>query len=387
MQISQLMMLYTEPNFNQIWWKKISQPNRIRIVCFFAVRYNIKSFSESEHGNSRFCKSLFSTWQVSKRSEHENYLSTNILKTLYMYVGFNIPWTFFLSGRYHCGKFFNQLTDCMEQKTHTGKKSYTCQYCKKSFNYSFVCKQHERTHTGEKPYTCKHCKKSFSHSSAYKEHERTHTGEKPYTCKHCKKSFSQLSNCKQHERTHTGEKPYTCKQCKKSFSHSSHLRQHERSHTREKPYTCRHCKKSFSWLSSCKQHERTHTGEKPYACKHCNKSFSQSSNCKIHEERHARASSFKQKQHDQCSRSRKDLQESAGTVGDKKSCVLSSLTEENSSEVESLTCWICQKEFTSETCVMRHYDEHMRLKWRLHVYVTIISKCKYASFFHYAIKC
>ena len=238
----------------------------------------------------------------------------------------------------------------MEQKTHTGMKSYTCQYCKKSFSYSFVCKRHERTHTGEKP----------------------------YTCKHCKKSFSQLSNCKQHERTHTGEKPYTCQQCKKSFSHSSHLRQHERSHTGEKPYTCKHCKKSFSWLSSCKQHERTHTGEKPYACKHCKKSFSQSSNCKIHEERHARANSFKQKQHDQFLRWRKDLQEFAGTVGDKKSCMLSSLTEENSSEVESLTCWICQKEFTSEACVMRHYDEHMRLKWRL--YVTIISKCKYASF-------
>ena len=194
----------------------------------------------------------------------------------------------------------------MEQKTHTGMKSYTCKYCKKSFSNSFVCKRHERTHTREKPYRCKHCERSFSNSS----------------------------NCKRHERTHTGEKPYTCKQCKKSFSHSSNLRQHERTHTGEKPYTCRHCKKSFSQLS----------------------------NCKIHEERHARASSLKHKQHDQCLKSRRDLQESGATLGGKRSCVLSSLTEENSSQVESLTCWICQKEFSSEACVLRHYDEHMRLK-------------------------
>ena len=158
-------------------------------------------------------------------------------------------------------------------------------------------------------------------------------------------------------------KSYTCKYCKKSFSNSFDCKRHERIHTGEKPYPCNHCNKSFSNSFDCKRHERTHTGEKPYTCKHCKKSFSQLSNCKRHEERHARASSLKQKQHDQCWKPKRDLQESAATLGGKKSCVLPSLTKENSSgQVESLTCWICQKEFSSEACVMRHYDEHMRLK-------------------------
>ena len=278
---------------------------------------------------------FFSAWLVFKRSQHENYLSTNILKTHLCRLQHTMNFFLLLADKCkHCGKFFNQLTDCTEQKSHTGMKSYTCQYCAKSLSKLSYCKEHERTHIGEKPYTCKHCKKSFSCSSHCKRHERIHTGEKRYTCRHCKKSFSYSSACKVHERTHTGEKPYKCK----------------------------HCEKSFNQLSNCKRHERAHTREKPYTCKHCEKSFTQFSSCKRHEKRHTRPCSLKQEQHDQCLKSRRDLQESAATLGGRKSCALSSLTEENSGQVESLTCWICQKEFSSEACVTQHYDEHMRLK-------------------------
>ena len=39
MQISQLMTSYTQPNFDQIWWRKISQTVCIRHNWFFAVRF------------------------------------------------------------------------------------------------------------------------------------------------------------------------------------------------------------------------------------------------------------------------------------------------------------------------------------------------------------
>ena len=205
----------------------------------------------------------------------------------------------------------------------------------------------------------KHGGQLFDQSSAYKEHEQPRTGVKSYTCQHCQKRFPNFSNCKRHERIHTGVKPYTCKYCKKGFTQSSACKEHEQSHTGVKPYTCKHCKKGFPNFSNCKRHERTHTGEKPYTCKHdCKKSFSRSSKCRQHEERHVRASSLKQKQHDYCFKSSRDLQEPAAILGGKKSCILPSLTEENS----SLTCWICLKEFNCEACVIKHYDEHMRTK-------------------------
>ena len=214
--------------------------------------------------------------------------------------------------------------------------------------------------TRQKVHECKHCGQLFDQLSAYKEHERIHIGMKPYGCKHCDKCFRYLSRYKEHERSHTGQKPYTCKFCKKCFNQPSHCKQHERTHTGEKPYTCKHCKKCFSQPSACKTHERIHTGAKPYTCKHCDKCFSRLSHCKVHEKKHAIESPLNPKQNDQNLKLRSNVQQPSILQGGKKPRMLFSSTGESSSQVESLTCWICQEEFTSETFINQHYDDHMR---------------------------
>nr|XP_028576306.1 zinc finger protein 577-like isoform X2 [Podarcis muralis] len=71
---------------------------------------------------------------------------------------------------------------------------------------------HERSHTGKKPFTCLDCGKNFHRRSGLSVHERN-TGEKPYKCTECGKSLSQSSSLLAHEGTHTGEKPYLCTKC------------------------------------------------------------------------------------------------------------------------------------------------------------------------------
>ena len=127
---------------------------------------------------------------------------------------------------------------------------------------------------------------------------------------------------------------------------------------------CKHCKKCFNRSSSCERHERTHKEEKPYRCKHCKKTFSQSSSWKLHARKHAIDSSLKRKQPGKYLKLRKDVQKPTVTDVSKDAALLSSMTEENSSQVESLTCWICQEEFSTTSCLtktglVQHYDDHM----------------------------
>ena len=80
----------------------------------------------------------------------------------------------------------------------------------------------------------------------------------------------------------------------------------------------------------------------------------------IMNKKHAKDSSLKRKQHGQNLKLRIHLQEPTTTHASKKAGMLVSSTEENLSQVESLTCWICEKEFSREPFLIQHYDDHMR---------------------------
>jgi len=116
-----------------------------------------------------------------------------------------------------------------------------------------------------------------------------------------------------------------------------------------KSFICKHCHKCFSDSSALERHEQIHTGvKKPYKWKHFKKSPSRSSIWKAREERHATNSPSKGEQHNQYYQPTRHLQDPATSHGG-----------ENSSQVERLTCWICQEEFSDETCLIQHYDDHM----------------------------
>ncbi|KAL9972390.1 hypothetical protein ACROYT_G018677 [Oculina patagonica] len=378
---------------------------------------------EQRHAVDSSSNSKQNDKHVSKSKRHLNEQTTRVKphswKTPRMVVEWNTP----DSGQEvtgemayqckYCGRVFSNFSACVQhEETHNKMKPYACKHCSKCFKSPSALNKHERTHSGVKPYECKHCSKCFKSPSALNNHERTHSGVKPYECKHCKKRYKHLLSCKQHEQRHavdsslnskqnekpvskskrhlneqtirvkphswktprmvvecntpdsgqevTGEMAYQCKYCGRFFSNFSACIQHEETHNKMKPYACKHCSKCFSKSSNRNKHERTHSGVKPYECKHCKKRYKHLLYCKQHEQRHAEDSSLNCRRNDKhVSNSERHLNEQT-TTQIETSCMFVSTTEENLGQVESLTCWICQEEFSSKACIIQHYDDHMR---------------------------
>ncbi|XP_011702838.1 PREDICTED: uncharacterized protein LOC105458923 [Wasmannia auropunctata] len=88
-------------------------------------------------------------------------------------------------------------------KLNKKKKSFFCNYCKKSITTDWYFKMHIAKHKGEKLFFCHFCDESFSNNYDLKKHViNKHIGQKELACDKCNYTSTSLASYKNHIQTH-----------------------------------------------------------------------------------------------------------------------------------------------------------------------------------------
>ncbi|XP_058173582.1 zinc finger protein 345-like [Anopheles ziemanni] len=101
---------------------------------------------------------------------------------------------------------------------------HVCSVCGKTFRSADYLRIHTKLHADATPYKC-FCGAQFKLKVYLTSHRKTVHNE-GHTCKYCKKSFPYASLLKEHENQHRGNKEIQCEFCGKEFYTSSSARHH-----------------------------------------------------------------------------------------------------------------------------------------------------------------
>ncbi|XP_052767887.1 zinc finger protein 69-like [Mya arenaria] len=209
--------------------------------------------------------------------------------------------------------------------TTTGQlnNTYECEICKKIFVQRKNLDLHKATHKGDHKYECIECGAHFSRGPDFKRHMWTHTGETPYQCSICQKGFRQPGEFGRHMRWHRGGN--TCRYCGKRLVRDEELRRHELKHELEMNIT---------------------DGILKLRCNVCGKILKDEFNLKNHiRVRHGQ---------------NEDIQSIGGDS------ILTSKSNTKLSIRQSIKCPLCEKVFSTNSNMNKHFRTHNRKGSALH---------------------
>ncbi|XP_075992680.1 uncharacterized protein LOC142987653 isoform X2 [Anticarsia gemmatalis] len=178
-----------------------------------------------------------------------------------------------------CGKTFMTWSGLKRhnESEHTliNLESLKCKTCGKIYKSRQTLKMHEKTHGERRLSVCDVCGRGFTTPVILRAHLETHkeNRERRFTCEHCGKKFFTNTILMCHvTRRHTGRR-FICQICSYPFTDKYNLAKHLLIHDGKKLYKCDICDKSYATPSTLLEHKRIHSGERPFICSYCPKGF------------------------------------------------------------------------------------------------------------------